>query len=295
MNVPAAETAGTGRRIPELDGLRGLAILLVLIWHLFAGRPIRRSRGARGSGGIQSHLDRRGPLLCSLRVPHRRDHAGSPPCPEFLRRVSMHDEHCAFWPLYYLVLGGFLLATRRVCRRNFPSCEISSSPRIPGGHTCCSCRITGFSNGRVGTRMAGRDVVAGHRGAILPALAFPAVARAAEVAAVGSRASARSRRRSSASSRSKNIPSAPGRYVWMPARADALCSACWARGSSDPRRGAREGPARARWLHLSLVGLAVGVGNPAPDGRWRLFLAMIGFGYTWMAMFYLALLLAGGD
>jgi peptidoglycan/LPS O-acetylase OafA/YrhL len=100
-------------RIPELDGLRGLAVGMVLVWHFL---PCQLS----ADGGLISSILRRGLYLAGSGVDLffvlsgflifgiLLDNAGSPN----LLRVFYLRRACRILPLYFLVLGVYAVLSR---------------------------------------------------------------------------------------------------------------------------------------------------------------------------------------
>jgi peptidoglycan/LPS O-acetylase OafA/YrhL len=109
--MKAADRATAGR-IPELDGLRGLAVLLVLVWHYVPcqvvrdgalGSMIRRALYLTGSG-VDLFFVLSGFLIVGILLDQRE----SANCLRvfYLRRV------CRIFPLYFLLLGLFVVLGR---------------------------------------------------------------------------------------------------------------------------------------------------------------------------------------
>ncbi len=104
-NIP-----GTKGRIPELDGVRGIAIFLVLVWHYIqnqlhpdAGSPLAWFKQAIGFtwSGVDLFFVLSGFLIAGILIDNRdKPHYFKT---FYLRRI------CRIFPLYYLNLGIFLL------------------------------------------------------------------------------------------------------------------------------------------------------------------------------------------
>jgi len=99
------------QRVPELDGIRGLAILLVLVWHYFAmlvhperGTWLWSAKVAAGLGwsGVDLFFVLSGFLLGGILLENR----DSPTCFKtfYARRA------CRILPVYYLLVLGFAVA-----------------------------------------------------------------------------------------------------------------------------------------------------------------------------------------
>ncbi|HEU0009114.1 MAG TPA: acyltransferase [Verrucomicrobiae bacterium] len=99
-------------RIPELDGIRGLAILLVLVWHYFAtlvtpepGSWLRAAKLAAGLGwsGVDLFFVLSGFLLGSILLEHRDS-------PTYFKTFYARRA-CRILPVYYLLVIAFAVAS----------------------------------------------------------------------------------------------------------------------------------------------------------------------------------------
>jgi peptidoglycan/LPS O-acetylase OafA/YrhL len=104
--VPPAERP----RIPELDGIRGLAILLVLVWHYFStlvqpepGSWLRIAKLAGGLGwsGVDLFFVLSGFLLGGILLEHRDS-------PQYFKAFYARRA-CRILPLYYLLVLAFAI------------------------------------------------------------------------------------------------------------------------------------------------------------------------------------------
>ena len=112
-----------GQRIPELDGLRGVAILLVLIWHYFVGLisatdfpVLDHFLGTALSttwSGVDMFFVLSGFLIGGILIDQRTS-------PSFFRTFYIRRV-CRILPAYYLLIGLFLVAA---------ACGLSRQPRF---------------------------------------------------------------------------------------------------------------------------------------------------------------------
>lgn len=132
-------------RIPELDGLRGLAVGMVLVWHYL---PCQLT----ADGGLISSILRRGLYLAGSGVDLffvlssflifgiLLDNAGSPN----LLRVFYLRRACRILPVYFLVLGAYFVLSRMAV---FPA---SASEWMFGdplhGSRCVSSKSRSFAS-----------------------------------------------------------------------------------------------------------------------------------------------------
>ncbi|MFZ4767119.1 MAG: acyltransferase family protein [Roseimicrobium sp.] len=104
---PSAFNNGDGARIPVLDGIRGIAVLLVLAWHyvgapgaaLCERLPVLGAFLSFGSSGVDLFFVLSGFLICGILL----DHKGAPNYfPTFyVRRM------CRIFPLYFALLAAY--------------------------------------------------------------------------------------------------------------------------------------------------------------------------------------------
>jgi peptidoglycan/LPS O-acetylase OafA/YrhL len=106
--VQATRELLINRRIPSLDGVRGVAILMVLVWHYVAcqvtthsGKMIQEL--SLGWSGVDLFFVLSGFLIVGILIDHRA-------APNYfhvfyIRRV------CRIFPVYFLVLGAFIIAS----------------------------------------------------------------------------------------------------------------------------------------------------------------------------------------
>jgi peptidoglycan/LPS O-acetylase OafA/YrhL len=107
--VPAIEKRAAGR-VPELDGVRGLAILLVVVWH-YAVFPLQQQLGSAvpfglralriTASGVDLFFVLSGFLIGGLLLDHRAS-------PNYFK-VFYTRRLCRIVPLYFLWLGLFFL------------------------------------------------------------------------------------------------------------------------------------------------------------------------------------------
>ena len=100
----------TGKRLPELDGVRGLAILLILLWHYVqnqlvveVGSPLAYLKQALGFSwsGVDLFFVLSGFLIAGILLDNRGKSNYFRVF--FIRRV------CRIFPLYYLYFSLFLV------------------------------------------------------------------------------------------------------------------------------------------------------------------------------------------
>ena len=111
--TPPSIAPGSGR-IPQLDGVRGLAILMVLLWHYFARQWMVTHAGASVPvagpllGLMWSGVDLFFVLSGFLIIGILNDNRDSPN----YFRVFYLRRACRILPVYYLVLAAYLVVTR---------------------------------------------------------------------------------------------------------------------------------------------------------------------------------------
>jgi peptidoglycan/LPS O-acetylase OafA/YrhL len=109
----AVEEERTGGRVPELDGVRGLAILLVVIWH-YVAFPLQEVLGSPGpfvlqalrltGSGVDLFFVLSGFLIGGLLLDHRES-------PNYFQAFYFR-RFCRIVPLYFVWLGLFYLLVR---------------------------------------------------------------------------------------------------------------------------------------------------------------------------------------
>ncbi len=92
------------KRVPELDGLRGLAILLVILHHRFPDHGLLRRIGEAGWIGVDLFFVLSGYLITGILL----DAVGKP----YYYRNFIARRTLRIFPLYYLCLVLFIAATR---------------------------------------------------------------------------------------------------------------------------------------------------------------------------------------
>ena len=111
-NTPAS-SLGAGRiepnwkRIPQLDGVRGVAVLLVVIWHYYYCVPtppgvlyeFLKKLTALSWAGVDLFFVLSGFLIGGILIDHKED--GSYFKVFYIRRI------CRIFPLYFLILAAF--------------------------------------------------------------------------------------------------------------------------------------------------------------------------------------------
>lgn len=113
VGIPPAVQAPGGRagRIPELDGIRGIAILLVLVWHYYVGQLMVEPGTAFSYvarvlilawSGVDLFFVLSGFLIAGILLDHRAD-------PAYFK-VFYARRICRIFPLYYLVFSCYLVA-----------------------------------------------------------------------------------------------------------------------------------------------------------------------------------------
>jgi peptidoglycan/LPS O-acetylase OafA/YrhL len=104
----AARELLINRRIPSLDGVRGVAILMVLVWHYVAcqvtthsGKMIQEL--SLGWSGVDLFFVLSGFLIAGILI----DHRSAPNYFQifYIRRI------CRIFPVYFLVLGAFVISS----------------------------------------------------------------------------------------------------------------------------------------------------------------------------------------
>lgn len=116
----------TAVRIPELDGVRGIACLMVLLWHYF-GAPLLLSTastpgpwntlitklGSIGLSGVDLFFVLSGFLISGILFEHRES-------PRYFRTFFARRV-CRIFPLYFLVFFGLIAALAVGLPRTFPA------------------------------------------------------------------------------------------------------------------------------------------------------------------------------
>jgi peptidoglycan/LPS O-acetylase OafA/YrhL len=284
-----ALSPGRSRRIPELDGLRGIAILLVLCWHVLptivadtspAVQHATRSLIRYAWSGVDLFFVLSGFLLGGILMDHRAS-------TRYFRTFYVR-RFCRILPLYYVMVALFVVLR---LARHPPTIDWLFEPPMPlASYLTFLQNFAMASADTTGAQWLGPTwslAVEEQFYLALPVLIrvvprrFLAHASAlAAVAAVGVRAALYLRGR-------HGVTSA---YMLMPARADALMLGVLAalavrdhttRAFCERRRGLLYGTVGA--LSLGVMGMAFKhelVGSPG----------MVLFGYSVLALLYVTLL-----
>jgi peptidoglycan/LPS O-acetylase OafA/YrhL len=150
---PASPTK-LGFRLPELDGLRGCAILLVVIWH-YVSQPANPAPGTVLAllvqpfkiawSGVDLFFVLSGFLIGGILL----DHRSSPRYFKtfYIRRI------CRIFPLYYFWIALYLLIPRFWATFNLALTRKFLVMSGGLGHTSSLCRISPWQNGAFGDRI----------------------------------------------------------------------------------------------------------------------------------------------
>lgn len=124
MSKPSGTINLNSGRIPQLDGVRGLAIVMVLLWHYIerqwsAGHagvsiPVVGPALSIMWGGVDLFFVLSGFLIIGILVDHRNS-------PQYFRTFYLR-RICRIFPVYYLVLVAFLIVkqTHLLDQANYP-------------------------------------------------------------------------------------------------------------------------------------------------------------------------------
>jgi peptidoglycan/LPS O-acetylase OafA/YrhL len=119
------------KRITQLDGVRGIAILLVLIWHYFCSQIVTEPHSIAGRlnralnltwSGVDLFFVLSGFLIVGILLDHRNT--------SNFFRVFYLRRICRIFPLYFLIVGGFLCLTTTTFFRS-PSFHWLFRPAFP--------------------------------------------------------------------------------------------------------------------------------------------------------------------
>jgi peptidoglycan/LPS O-acetylase OafA/YrhL len=291
--TPAPPRAGG--RIPQLDGLRGAAILLVLVWHYFVGLPGGEASAAAGLvrrafylswSGVDLFFVLSGFLIGGILLDNRD-------APRYFRTFYLRRA-LRILPVYALVLLPFLSARAFVDTSRAPGLSRLLGGAVPGwAYVSFLQNAHAAKTGSFGAQwMAVTWSLAVEEQFylllpltlfLLPRRLVPHLCLAAAGVAVGLRA---------VLALDGGIPARVAAYVLLPSRMDALLLGvlgAWL--VRDPAWSARL--AGSRRLVVGIAAVA-GAGLAVASSRLTPFLdpAMITVGYSALAVFYLAILLA---
>ena len=112
---------GSNERIPQLDGIRGVAILLVLCWHFFAGASFQPGNAFLQSlknmlsftwSGVDLFFVLSGFLIGGILMEHKESRN--------YFKVFYIRRMCRIFPMYFILLFGFLLLKSVIDNYNNP-------------------------------------------------------------------------------------------------------------------------------------------------------------------------------
>lgn len=115
---------GSKERIPQLDGIRGVAILLVLCWHYFAGVKFQPANAflqclknilSLSWSGVDLFFVLSGFLIGGILMDHRESKNYFKVF--YIRRI------CRIFPMYFILLFGFLLLKSVIDHNNNPGAD----------------------------------------------------------------------------------------------------------------------------------------------------------------------------
>ena len=279
-------------RVPELDGIRGAAILLVLIWH-YGVCQIRATDGLLlflqtqlnlTWSGVDLFFVLSGFLLGGILVDHRE----SPN----LFKVFYVRRALRILPLYFALFFSFLFVTYALRLDQNRACKWLFQDPLPlWSYALFTQNFLMAQEGLFGSQWLGVTwslAVEEQFYLVLPLLIRLIPRARLPQFLLGLILSAPILRVSFYLFH----PHAgyPG-YLLMPARADALLlgvlGACWMRSGALRSRW----EPNLRWLYGSLAILLLGVAAMNRMGIGILSFGMMWFGHTWLALFYLCLIL----